>query len=194
MSDRVTHLSESALLPALLLSAVCSLLLSPALTDSPLHAQSVKQPARRGTPAQIQVARAAFSEGIDNISRNPSAFFQALQPGTGCAVTVVSTRPEKSDSLRESHTFDAGHGATKSRMAILPSGGVIQLTYATAGDASLVVRERRAITGGTVAAPVVERVAEFAVLAAETSRQSDVTSFLKGWSDLVHLCGGLVEP
>lgn len=194
MPDRVTHLTESTLQPRLLVSAVSFFVLSLVLTNAPLKAQTAKPPARRGTPAQIQVARAAFSEGIDNISRNPSAFFQALQSGNGCAVTVVSTRPEKSDSLRESHTFDAGHGATKSRMAILPSGGVIQLTYATAGDAANVVRERRAITGGSVAAPVIERVSEFAVLAAETSRQSDVTSFLKGWSDLVHLCGGVVEP
>ncbi len=159
-----------------------------------LSAQPGKPPARRGTAAQIQVARASFSEGVDNISRNPSAFFQNVLPGTGCVVSVSATRPEKADSLNEVHVFDAGHLTTKSRMSILPSGGVIQLTFGTVEAGAVVQRARRSIIGGVTGQPASERVAEFAVLAAETSRPSDVTSFLKGWSDLVQLCGGVVEP
>lgn len=162
--------------------------------DSRLFAQPAKPPARRGTAAQIQVARASFAEGVDNISRNPSAFFQHVLPGTGCSVSVSATRPEKADSLREVHVFDAGHLTTKSRMSILPSGGVIQLVFGTVDATTRVQRERRFIVSGVAGQPSAERVNEFAVLAAETSQQSDVTSFLKGWSDLVQLCGGVVEP
>ena len=109
-------------------------------------------------------------------------------------MSVSATRPEKADSVREVHAFDAGHLTTKSRMSILPSGGVIELVFGTVSAVVNVQRERRVITGSVAGQPNAERVAHFAVLAAETSQQSDVTSFLKGWSELVQQCGGVVEP
>jgi len=177
---------------SLLAPASLSSLFLCALTAE-VSAQSTKVPARRGTAAQIELARAAFADGVDRISRNPSAFFQGVAKGSGCLVTVRATRQEKADSLRESHVFDAGHLTTKSRMSILSSGGVIQLTYATAGALAVVSRERVLISNGARGAPSTERVSEFAVLAAETSQQPDVTAFIKGYTDLVQLCGGTVE-
>lgn len=175
--------------------AVIPLLLCAFTVELPAQSakQGAKAPARRGTALQIDAARAAFVDGVDRISRNPSAFFQGVVKGSGCTVTMRSTRPEKADSLRESHAFDAGHLTAKSRMSILPSGGVIQLTYPTVASLTVVSRERVQVSNGVSGAPAVEHVSEVAVLAAETSQQPDVVAFIKGLTDLVRVCGGSIE-
>lgn len=160
-----------------------------ACTSHDLAAQQPKPPARRGTPAQIEAARKALFDGIDNVSRNPSAFAQQLERGTGCAVAISVSRPEKADSLREVQTFDAGFLSTQSRMSILPSGGIIELVFAPASDMKPVVRKRTLVANG-VATPSTDTLPGFAVLIAETSRQVEVGLFMKSWTDMVQLCGG----
>jgi hypothetical protein len=159
-------------------------------------ALEAQAPRRRGNPASIKSAGAAFVAGVAAISDNPSAFTQTVLLN-GCEVSITAHRRDKADSLVEMHIFDAGNLSARSpeRISLDATTGAIMFRFPTVNAVANVSRARRRfadVASGGSTPPVEEKaqVAELLILAANTSQQFEVVAFQSGWKELLQACGG----
>lgn len=166
-------------------------LASLAILPSVLSGQT---PKRRGNKSEIAAAGLAFMEGVGGVSRNMSAFTQDVLTN-GCEVRVTSRRVERADSLVETHLFDAGMLTSQSTMRIDGTTGAILFNFATASDATVVMRNQHRVAGGasgdgSVTDTPPTKVNLLTLLVANTTQQTFVVAFLESWRAFVSVCGG----